>query len=150
MIEKGTLDVLIDNKKVAQLSSGNFFGELALVFTAPRNATVVSKTKTQLWALDRRTYRNMLAQSTQQEHDEIRTALQSVPLLKSLSPGEIMKLGPAVKVKSYKTGQIIISKGDHGNEFFMIKTGSCLVVDRDFGEDVVLKPGAYFGYCTTR
>lgn len=44
IILEGKADVMIDFRRVATLSSGDFFGELSLLSGDPRNATVVART----------------------------------------------------------------------------------------------------------
>ena len=48
-------------EKVATIEPGGSFGELALMYTAPRAATVISaEPGCTLWALDRITFRRIL------------------------------------------------------------------------------------------
>lgn len=42
LIGSGTVDILVDGKKVAALAEGDFFGEASLISGEPRNATVIS------------------------------------------------------------------------------------------------------------
>ena len=49
---------------VATLGPGRSFGELALMYNCPRNASVISATPAKLWALDRTTFRHILANSS--------------------------------------------------------------------------------------
>lgn len=44
IILEGKADVMIDFRRVATLTSGDFFGELSLLSGDPRNATVVAQT----------------------------------------------------------------------------------------------------------
>ena len=87
----------------------------------------------------------MLARTSKEHHEEIRHVLQQVSLLNSLDETQISKVAGAVQVKMYKEGQTIISKGEKGHEFFMIKSGECAVVDRAYGQDVILTAGRFFG-----
>ena len=57
IIEKGSFDVLINDKVVRKLNKGEGFGELALLYNAPRSATIESKEKSFLWGIDRATFR---------------------------------------------------------------------------------------------
>jgi len=41
--------------------AGDLFGELALMYNSPRNSTVIAIEQTRLWALDRTTYRRIVA-----------------------------------------------------------------------------------------
>jgi CRP-like cAMP-binding protein len=48
VIEDGKADVVHDGKKVAELGPGDFFGEIALIKTERRTASVVAKTPMKL------------------------------------------------------------------------------------------------------
>ena len=52
VIVEGTAEVSRHGNKVAELGPGAFFGDLALLDKAPRNATVVAETPMRLLALD--------------------------------------------------------------------------------------------------
>lgn len=56
LLLEGTADVRRNNRRVAQLEAGDFFGELALLDPAPRNATVTSTSPVQLLALTTRMF----------------------------------------------------------------------------------------------
>ena len=51
VIEDGTAEVLQDDQKIAELGSGEFFGEMGVLEHAQRNATVVAKTPMRLFTL---------------------------------------------------------------------------------------------------
>jgi MFS family permease len=56
VIESGTFDVVVDGKAVADLKSGDYFGEIALLRDVPRTATVRARERAVLLALDRRDF----------------------------------------------------------------------------------------------
>jgi len=54
VIDKGEYNVIVDGKKVAVLKKrGHVFGELALICSQPRSATICAKTDGLVWCLDR-------------------------------------------------------------------------------------------------
>ena len=78
LIRSGVVDVLVDDgaeqKKVAQLKKGQYFGEAALITDEPRNATIVASEKTVLYALGKSDFRAVLETSATFE-EELRQAL---------------------------------------------------------------------------
>lgn len=61
-ISQGEVEVLNEGQTVtyATLSSGQFFGETALLRSSPRNATVIAKGYCDLYVLDKETFDNIL------------------------------------------------------------------------------------------
>jgi CRP-like cAMP-binding protein len=54
VILRGTAEVVVDGKKVSELTPGDFFGELAFLNPAPRSATVTARTDMRVMVLDSR------------------------------------------------------------------------------------------------
>jgi hypothetical protein len=72
LLESGQCDIFIkkgsaDPVKVHTVLPGGFFGELALLYNAPRAATVQSIGESKLWALDRGTFKNCMARASKEE-----------------------------------------------------------------------------------
>jgi putative ABC transport system ATP-binding protein len=68
LIKRGTVDVIVNRGqanevKVATLGKGQFFGEMALLTGAPRNATVVAVQDVDLYTLDKPRFQAALASS---------------------------------------------------------------------------------------
>ncbi len=63
IITDGTARVEIDGATVAHLSSGDFFGELAIISGTPRTATVIATSSITLMVLNRREFMAMLDES---------------------------------------------------------------------------------------
>lgn len=67
------------------LNVGSGFGELALLYSAPRAATVRAETACELWVMERSVYAAIKQTFTRQLAAEKRALLDRVPILKSLS-----------------------------------------------------------------
>ena len=53
IIQSGEFAVIIDGKVVGHLSKGNCFGELSLLYSAPRTATIKATKNSSIWVLPR-------------------------------------------------------------------------------------------------
>ena len=84
-----------------------------------------------------------------QPNDEIGRLLKNVPLLSKLSDAERAKLGGAVTEKNYQASQRIITQGEPGTGFFIIRKGTVAVsrVDEQGRKQelATLKEGDFFG-----
>jgi CRP-like cAMP-binding protein len=147
IIERGTFTVLVNDSPVATLTDGKSFGELALLYNTPRQATIRSQGPAQLFSLDRDTFRYTLAKSSSERSHHIQHALARVPLLSGLTPLQLSKISEAVEIVKFQAGQSVFKKGSEGNIFYMIKEGSVRVSEVGSGafNDHTLTAGAYFG-----
>ncbi|KAJ5683355.1 cAMP-dependent protein kinase regulatory subunit [Penicillium macrosclerotiorum] len=136
IVEKGHFDIYIHSSgsvqpgpdglgnKVATTGPGGSFGELALMYNAPRAATVIStEAKSTLWALDRITFRRILMDSAFQRRRMYEAFLEEVPLLSSLKPYERSKIADALDTIKYPAGATIITEGDPGDAFYLLESG---------------------------
>lgn len=142
-----------ESKRVATYGPGGSFGELALMYNAPRAATVIATTNATLWALDRVTFRSILMEHTARKRRMYETFLGDVPLLESLEPRERAKIADALEERVYDEGSDVVVEGEKGKNFFLVESGQAEVVrkykngDR-MGEEEKLKTlsrGDYFG-----
>jgi cAMP-dependent protein kinase regulator len=132
IVEKGTFSVLVDKKHVGTIGEGKSFGELALVYNTPRQATIRADTPGTLFSLDRHTFKYTLANNMEKKSTDIEDALEKVPLLKNLTSDQRSRLADTVELITYGAGDEIIKKGTEGTVFYMIKDG--VVSIEDVGE----------------
>jgi hypothetical protein len=64
ILAAGTCDIFKDGVCVLQCSPGMVFGELALMYDAPRAATVVATSPVRTWAMDRLTFKQVMFGTT--------------------------------------------------------------------------------------
>lgn len=110
--------------QVGSIGPGGSFGELALMYNAPRAATIVSlDPKSTLWALDRVTFRRILMDSAFQRRRMYEAFLEEVPLLSSLKSYERSKIADALDTIKHPAGATIINEGDPGDAFYLLESG---------------------------
>lgn len=154
VVETGALDVFVSRNgnppvKVVDYGPNGSFGELALMYNAPRAATVIATEDCVLWALDRVTFRRILMENTSKKRRMYERFLEELPLLTSLEPYERHKIADALESVTYEDGNVVIKQGDAGDAFYIIEAGEATVTqtDNDGVEHVLhgLKKGNYFG-----
>jgi len=162
VVERGTFDIYVNpaghvepgprgmGNKVNSIGPGGSFGELALMYNAPRAATVVStEANSTLWALDRVTFRRILMDSAFQRRRMYESFLEEVPLLRELTLYERSKIADALDTQKFPAGATIIREGDSGESFYLLESGEAEVFKSDVhgGTEAVkrYKKGDYFG-----
>ena len=137
-------------KKVFQYTKGTSFGELALMYSTPRAATIISLTPVTLWALDRVTFKTILLEIASRTRKDYESFLRSVPILHSLTDRERAKLADVLQSREVPYGEVVVEQGEVGREFYIVEEGEATVTKKTEGieeEEVVmhLKRGDYFG-----
>lgn len=151
-IQSGTFDVEVDGSIISHYHAGGTFGELALLFNAPRKATVRATSAAVCYKLERRVFKHYLSSTSEKEHQRQVVELHMVPLLSdNLSEEQIAQLAAVMRYQKAKPGERIVSKGDDGDAFYMIKSGKVICEHIGATEtvrataDVHLSRGEYFG-----
>ena len=158
IIDSGSVDVFIESKRedgecdsklVTSYGDGDSFGELAIMYNAPRAATCVAKGTIRLWALDRVSFKVILMKTTISKRNMHKGFLQQVPILSQLTEYEVLTIADALQEESFEEGAVICNEGDRGENFYIIKDGTAicskLTGDGTAQEVARLSDGAYFG-----
>lgn len=159
VVEKGSFDVYVNpsgtvepgpdgmGNKVGTIEAGGSFGELALMYNAPRAATVVSaEGHCTLWAVDRVTFRRILLESTFARRRLYEDFLEGVEILSTLTPYERSKIADALETLKFPAGSTIIKEGDVADSFYILEDGEADAFKEGVDESVKhYMRGDYFG-----
>ena len=138
-------------KLVKQYQPGDAFGELALLYNAPRAATITAESDNVItWVLDRETFNHIVKEAAQKKREKYETFLKNVEILSTIEPYELMQISDALKTATFKKGDFIIKEGEMGDVFYILEEGKCEATKTlEPGKpDTVIKEysvGDYFG-----
>ena len=153
-------DVLIN-----KLRTGDYFGEIGMARNTLRAASVQAETAVSVMAMDYQTFHNWLDQSTlnRDEIDQLiekrsanvppPTATYEPPPRRPVTPqmntGELKlrltRPQNETTLQTYKTGEIIMQKGDAADYFYILVEGDVEVLGNDGTRIDILRAGSYFG-----
>lgn len=156
IIDTGSVEVFIktvgseeDAKLVKTCEAGDSFGELAIMYNAPRAASCIAKGDVRLWALDRVAFKVILMKTTRAQREAYRGFLSSAQVFSELNEYEILSIADALVEESFEDGVVICKQDEIGDKFYLIKNGQaiCTQVGSDGEERKVLElsSGSYFG-----
>lgn len=103
VIDEGNLDCFKKFTKDAQdtylktYQPGEAFGELALLYNAPRAASIRAKTDCLLWSLDRECFNIIVKDAARKKREKFEDTLNKVKILEELDPYEKSRLGDGVQ-----------------------------------------------------
>jgi len=140
-------------KMVKVYNEGDAFGELALMYQIPRQATITVASDTALcFALDRLTFRKTLLTSGNKKRQLYDEFLAKNPLLQSLDVYQKSTIADCLHEYTYLPGDKIIVAGDVTDKrFFFLMSGTAIATKRlspqDEQESTVMNytSGDYFG-----
>lgn len=126
VVEEGQLDCFkVFNKgeqpkHLKTYEPGEAFGELALLYNAPRAATITAKTDALCWELDRATFNAIVKESAQKKRDKYEDFLSTVELLSSMDDYERSKIADVIQERNFEAGAEVLKEGEDGSMFFLL------------------------------
>jgi cGMP-dependent protein kinase len=147
MIKEGTVNVSEVGEKFSNhtLTSGEYFGERALITGEPRAANVHAATDCVLLTLDRDSFQDLLGPLKDLlDHNMTLRTLMTCSLFEKLTNQEKSKAAKYFNCEKFPANKPIVTQGENGGKFYIVKEGNCNVM-ADNKQVGTLAPGAYFG-----
>lgn len=156
VVDNGKLDCFkkftkdAENTFLKTYVPGEAFGELALLYSAPRAASIQCKEDSVCFSLDRDCFKNVVHDSAMKKREKFEEFLGKVQLQDTLDSYEKNKICDCLQIEKFTNqGEYIIRQGEYGNTFYLIVEGTCSAFKR--GDDGVekevykYKANDYFG-----
>jgi len=127
VIESGTLECWKvmskgeEAKLVKTCEAGDVFGELALLYNAPRAATVKAKGESVLWQLDRDTFNHIVKDRAQKRRDTYEQFVRNVKLFESLDSYEMSIVAECLAAEEFGGDEYIITEGELGYKMYFLE-----------------------------
>lgn len=117
---------------VTSIGKHGSFGEIALLYSAPRSATVKAGVNSVVWVVDRKNFKAVLKQTCMDTLREYAACLDKVQILSSLYKEEKDAVAEALTEMRFEKGQALLRKGEKVNAFYILYEGEVEVM-RDGG-----------------
>jgi CRP-like cAMP-binding protein len=139
--------------KIDEKGPGQYFGEVALVSSAPRNATVRAETPVSTLTLDYSDFNECVRQyinlaSQVDENVKYSWLLRGMPIFDELSSQKLDQLATWLEPEPLEAGAVLFQEGDLADKFYIVESGEVVISRLVDGEHVEIsrrEPGEYFG-----
>jgi cGMP-dependent protein kinase len=161
VVELGELDIYVkgkdngvQNKVGSTLRSGSCFGELALMYNTPRQASIKARTACTLWEIDRQVYRGIITHYKYIRNKQYMEFMRNVTINDQklgsiMSEDQLEKMTVSLEREIFEAGETIVRQGNAGDHFYIISSGTVGIYKADnSGKEqklATLHEGNYFG-----
>ena len=138
-----------NERVIRRIERGRSFGEIALLESSPRTATVRALEPAEVFAIDKGTFDRVLASRLDVAQD-VRADLLSIAEIRSMRPFKALDdadAGRLLRGASWRTfppGERIVKQGEDGDAFYVISSGQVDVIENRRKKNR-LGAGDYFG-----
>jgi len=113
---------------IGSIEKGGSFGELALLYFAPRAATIKATADAVVWVVDRKNFKQILAKSSDDLAAEHIKYLDKVDILAPLKTEEKSALAKALVEMTFEKDEEIFKQGEKGEIFYILIDGTVSVI----------------------
>lgn len=134
--------------EVITLTDGQSFGELALIHSKPRAATITASTKCSFGVISRYDYKRTIEKIQRRESDAKAEFFKKIPFLSHWTRTQLEKVIMSFVKRNYIRKQIIYKEDDEAKFIYIVLHGELEVSrirDTEVTEDLNIENGAYYG-----
>jgi cAMP-dependent protein kinase regulator len=133
IVFKGAVSVYVNSQpdsagvvqpvKMAELRKGQFFGEMSLTYSLPRNSTLITIEQTELICLDKEPYDTVVKSMQEQQIALAHKVIARTPLFESIGYDVVDQLARQCYLKKFSPGQVIEVQNTQPQGLYVIQKG---------------------------
>ena len=124
---KDKSQVVSVKKNIGELTDGNYFGEISLIYNLPRTSTVTAVTDTSLIRIDRNPFNRYLKHLFEGQLEDLIEFMELCPIFRDMPKDLLIHLAIRSNVKKFVTGQIILKPESKCDNIYLIRRGTVKV-----------------------
>lgn len=138
IVQDGAFEVLVSGQggksaeqaaaAVTTITQGGSFGELALLYVAPRAATVKASMNSTVWVMDRKNFKDILLKAGTANTSTYIQHLRRISLLSSLKDEELSEIAANLELMTFSRGEVVMQQGEAGQNFYILISGQVSIV----------------------
>ncbi|KAI5614983.1 cGMP-dependent protein kinase 1 isoform X2 [Silurus asotus] len=148
IVAAGELRVTQAGRNLRTLTSGDVFGELAILYNCKRTASVKAVTAVKLWCIERQIYRSIMAIKSKKKREQLMGFLKTARTFKSLSDEQLSSIIDSMEEVKFQENEVIVREGAEGDTFYIILQGEVQVTKKVNGQQKIIRKmgqGDHFG-----
>eukprot|EP00928_Gymnodinium_smaydae_P063671 TRINITY_DN47180_c0_g1_i1.p1 TRINITY_DN47180_c0_g1~~TRINITY_DN47180_c0_g1_i1.p1 ORF type:complete len:866 (-),score=151.61 TRINITY_DN47180_c0_g1_i1:100-2649(-) len=125
VVSQGKFEVLVSQHTL--IEPGGSFGELALLYPAPRAATVKAVTDAVVWVIDRHQFKSILQKPLEEVVHSDKEFLDELEAFNSFSYEEKLEVARALVEVTFRRGDCLYQEGEQSDAFYIVYDGEISV-----------------------
>lgn len=148
IMKKRVRDGVTESPKVFEASVGFAFGELALLYNANRSATITAVVDSEVWSLERNSFRNLVVASSELRFTGYMNFLKKCEIFQELNDEQIAALAEVLEEEAFENDEAILEQGEKDDKMYILQSGNaaaCIRGEEGDVEVMAYKQGDFFG-----
>ncbi|CDW90270.1 cyclic nucleotide-binding domain containing protein [Stylonychia lemnae] len=118
------------NKKVAVLKKGDAFGDLSLLYGAPRNASCQTREDSYFIVMNKSIYDKVIKSHQVEKIHEIAQFYLNFPLFQNLDKITLMYFATKTIPQKLQSKQVVVKQGDDPGRVYFVKSGRLKIIKK--------------------
>lgn len=144
IINFGEVQIEINGTPVKTMKRGDFFGELAIIYSSPRSASVKVLSPCSFWCLSQAEFLKIQREMVKNNFKMAKPYVHKLPLFNFLTNKQRDAISYNMNTLKYEQDGVLFDTGDDATSFFIIIQGTVEIIIPG-KPSLILKNGDCFG-----